>query len=99
MMKPATIDFSQFGSALGQKLRDSKKLPWARSDWQGAPQGFAQWAGRPLMQYGTQGLPSANLSYMTEGGWRRRDNPANQGGMPFNSMPDLWTMLQNRFQR
>lgn len=94
-MKPATIDFSQFGSALGDKLgqmrQDRGKLPWARSDWQGAPQGAAMGWNRPQM-------PS-NLSFMTEGGWRRRDNPMNAPGMPFNSMPDMWTMLQNRFMR
>ena len=112
MMKPATIDFSQFGSALGDKLgqmrQDRGKLPWARSDWQGAPQGAAMGWNRPML--------SGNLTPMTEGGWRYRQMPQGrpmmgtmptqaQGGplanvTPAQGMPqDLWAMLQNRFQR
>lgn len=51
MYKPAQIDFSplgDIGKKLGQVRQDRNALPWARSDWQGAPQGYAMgWHRQP----------------------------------------------------
>jgi hypothetical protein len=89
--KPTPIPFQQAGQHIGRNLlhgyQNRQQLPWARPDWQGAPQGAAMMRSPGVMggvHAGTlpgQGRPTMGTM------------PAQpmQGGM--NPM-DMWNMIK-----
>lgn len=105
--QPGQIDFSALGGMgqkLGQARKDRNALPWARSDWQGAPQGYAMgwntrpWGGQPFRGQGISPFVS-NSPQRGSGGFPmppRQSGPmfgnGPQGGLP--SDPWAWINQQ-----
>jgi hypothetical protein len=53
--KPPQIDWNQLGQIgqnIGKGYQNRQALPWARPDWQGAPQGAAMMGGRQMVPQG-----------------------------------------------
>ena len=88
------IDFSSqmgdIGTNLARGLQDRQQLPWARSNWQGAPQGAAIGMNtRPM----PPGMPQRPMQF-PPGLSRQPTMPQQAQGM----RPDLWSMITQRFR-